>query len=76
MVLGFSSRFTLLVIQCVRTSSFLILLNGIPNGPIVPSRGLRQGNCLFPYLFLICTEGLVLLLEKSNLWEFEGYKSF
>lgn len=41
--------------------------NGVPKGPISTSRGLRQEDLLFPYLFLLCIEELVSLLKKSTL---------
>ena len=49
---------------CVTTPSFSILINGKPYGNINPSKGIRQGDPLSPYLFLLCAKELTSLLTK------------
>lgn len=50
---------------CVSIVSYSVNINGTQVGPILPSRGLRQGDPLSPYLFLFCVEGLSGALRKS-----------
>lgn len=52
--------------MCVRTVSYNFLVNDVLVGPILPGCGLRQGDSLSPYLFILCTEGLSSLLRSEN----------
>ena len=60
--LGFQESLVALIMKCITTISYSILVNGKPKGMITPLRGLRQGDPLSPYLFLFYIEGLNSLL--------------
>uniref|UniRef100_A0A2N9HXU9 CCHC-type domain-containing protein n=1 Tax=Fagus sylvatica TaxID=28930 RepID=A0A2N9HXU9_FAGSY len=68
----FPPSFVDLVLECVSTSSFSILVNGGQLENFKPSRGIRQGDPLSPYLFILCMEYLSLkILEAcdNNTWK-------
>lgn len=49
--LDFGERWIQLLILCVKSTTYSILINGKPKGCIKPSRSLRQGDLLSLYLF-------------------------
>ena len=65
--MGFEEKWTSLIMQCISSVSYFVLINGEPRGSIHPERGLCQGDPLSPYLFLICAEGLLAKLKEAKL---------
>lgn len=61
--------------QCITTSSLSFLVNGAPYGLLKPSRGIRQGDPLSLFLFVIYIEIISrFLAEQENLGIPKGVK--
>ncbi|KAK2642451.1 hypothetical protein Ddye_024214 [Dipteronia dyeriana] len=77
--LGFSEGWVAKVMNCVSTVSFSFVINGDVCGSVKPSRGIRQGDPLSPYLFLLCAEGMSSIInaavQESNLSGFQCSQS-
>lgn len=71
--LGFDPVWVNWVMECVSTVSYSYLINGAPYGQVPPNRGLRQGDPLSPYLFILCAEVLTgLCLKEQQNGKFKG----
>ena len=64
--MGFRGRWRKWVKACVTTVHFLVLVNGSPTGFFGSSRGLRQGDLLSPFLFLLIMEVLSRIPKKTQ----------
>ncbi|KAK4270478.1 hypothetical protein QN277_023510 [Acacia crassicarpa] len=64
-VLNLPSSFIDVILSCVSTPTMQLLWNGERAGSFTPTRGVRQGDPLSPYLFVICMERLAHLIQES-----------
>lgn len=63
--LGFHEDTVELVISCISFTLTTLLFNGSQLETFNPSRGLRQGDPIFPYIFILCMEFLSSLVNKK-----------
>ena len=63
--MGFGIKWISWIKWCITTVSFTVLLNGSPAGFFRSLRGLRQGDPLSPYLFVLGMEVFSILVEKA-----------
>nr|GEV62280.1 hypothetical protein [Tanacetum cinerariifolium] len=71
--LGFGSRWRIWIKGCFVNARSSILVNGSPTTEFFVSKGLRQGDPLSPFLFILAMKGLHALVCKAiNVGIFKG----
>lgn len=62
--LGFHSCWVELILLNVSSVRYKITHDNHVMGPIVPTRGIHQGDPLSPYLFILCVKGFSALIRR------------
>ncbi|CAN1812278.1 Uncharacterized mitochondrial protein AtMg01250, partial [Linum perenne] len=63
--LGFHTGWVKLMMNWVKPVEYAVNINGSLMDKFKPSRGLRQGCPLSPFLFILCAEGLLALVRRE-----------
>ncbi|XP_071709245.1 uncharacterized protein [Rutidosis leptorrhynchoides] len=64
--MGFGAKWVKWILSCLNSTSISVLINGSPTDQFFPKRGVRQGDPLSPFLFIIAGEGLNQLLKIAT----------
>lgn len=63
--MGFPTHLTQLIVRSISSVFYQILINGQSLSTFTPDRGLRQGDPLFPYFFILCANVLFGVIHKE-----------
>jgi exonuclease III len=64
---GFDQDWVNWIMNLTSSAFFSILVNGVPSRPFSASRGIRQGDPLSPFLFVLMAEGLGRYIKSTVL---------
>lgn len=62
---GFKDKLINVIMSCMESSTLSVLWNGVRLKSFQPERGLRQGDPLSPYLFVLCMEVLGQRIKRA-----------
>ena len=63
--MGFGSKWCKWVEACLTSASIFVLVNGSPPKEFNMGRGVRQGDPLLPFLFILAAEGLNAIMQDA-----------
>lgn len=63
---GFPAKWIKWMKECLSSAYVSVLVNGSPTGEFVLEKGLRQGDPLSPFLFVLAVEGLNLVFKRAQ----------
>ena len=63
--MGFGSKWLRWMWWCISTAKYSVMVNGVPASFFSSSKGLRQGDPLSPYLFVMGMEVLSILIRRA-----------
>ena len=63
--MNFPIRMVEVIMECITSPTMRVLWNGEPSEVFQPSRGIRQGDPLSPYLFVLCMERFNQVIEEA-----------
>jgi hypothetical protein len=64
--LGFQERWVSLTLKCVQSVAFSIRMNGHHSDYFQPTQGIRQGDPISPYMFVLCVADFSAMLNSSG----------
>lgn len=63
---GFNAVWITRIIGYIQSVSYSFLHNGVEFGEVIPQCGVRQGDPISPYIYIMCAEGLSAIVRRNE----------